>query len=328
MAEIRIVRAGEELAALQPQWWQLWRGAAASPFLAPPWLLPWWQHFRPGELRTVAVLDEGRLIGLAALYCDRGRLLPLGIALSDYLDVLVDPAHPGALPALARGVCELTDWDECSLEELPPGAAALVMPAPAGWGDDASPQSACPVLVLPRSVDRLGDAVPAGKLRKLRMSRHRADRCGGFAIERVGIEGVGDFLRELTRLHRARWQAQGGSEALRGERIEQFLAAATPRLAAVGLARLFLVRLRGRCAGAYYGLSDGRRSYAWLGGFDPEFAHESPGTLLIAHAIESAVGEGCGEFHFLRGRERYKYEWGAVDRWSVRRVLSRVRAHA
>lgn len=328
MAEIRIIRADEELAGLQPQWWELWRGAAAPPFAAPAWLLPWWQSFRPGELRSVAVHDDGRLIALAPLYRDRGRLLPVGIALSDYLDVLVDPAHPAALPALARGLRELPEWEECSLEELPPGAAALAMPAPDGCGDGASAQSACPVLVLPESLDRLGDAVPADKLRKLRMSRHRADRRGGFTIEAVGIDGVSDFLRELTRLHHARWQDQGGSEALRGERVESFLAAATPRLAAAGLARLFLLRLGGRCAGAYYGLTDGRRSYAWLGGFDPEFAYESPGTLLIAHAIQSAVGEGCREFHFLRGRERYKYEWGAVDRWSVRRVLSRAKAHA
>jgi CelD/BcsL family acetyltransferase involved in cellulose biosynthesis len=328
MTEIRIIRAAEDLAALQPQWWRLWRGAGAPPFLAPAWLLPWWQCFRPGELRSLAVLEDGRLVALAALYRDRDRLLPIGIALSDYLDVLADPAEPDALAALSRGVRELTDWKECSLEELPPGAAALALPTPAGCGGAASPQSACPVLELPRSVDRLSDAIPAGKLRKLRMSRHRADRRGGFGIERVGADGVERFLSELMRLHHARWAEKGGSEALRGESVERFLAAATPRLLEVGLARLFLLRLAGSCAGAYYGLCDGQRSYAWLGGFDPRFGHESPGTLLISHAIETAIGEGCREFHFLRGRERYKYEWGAVDRWSQRRVLSREAGHA
>jgi CelD/BcsL family acetyltransferase involved in cellulose biosynthesis len=232
------------------------------------------------------------------------------------------------LPALAQGVRELPDWEECSLEELPPGAAALAMPAPAGCGDGARPQSACPVLGLPPSLEHLGDAIPAGKLRKVRMARHRAQRCGGFAVERVGAEESKRFLRELTRLHRARWEEKGGSEALRGDLVEAFLAAATPRLLASGLGRLFLLHLGGRCAGAYYGLTDGGRAYAWLGGFDPQFAFESPGTLLIAHAIETAVSDGCKEFHFLRGRERYKYEWGAVDRWSVRRLLSREPAHA
>lgn len=328
MTEIRFIQSAEDLAALQPQWWDLWRRAAAPPFLCPAWLLPWWQVFRPGELRSVAVLDEGRLTGLATLYCDRDRLLPVGIALSDYLDVLADPGDPRALPALAAGAHDLPDWAEWSLEELPPEAAALVLPAPAGCADDASAQSACPVLALPLTADGLDAAIPSQKLHKLRMARHRASRRGGFVVERVEAEGIGGFLRELIRLHRARWEERGGSEALRGGLVEEFLAAATPRLLAEGLGRFYLLHLGGRCAGAYYGMSDGLQAYAWLGGFDPAFAHESPGTLLIAHAIEAAAAEGCREFHFLRGREPYKYEWGAVDRWSVRRVLSRETAHA
>ncbi|HZT01679.1 MAG TPA: GNAT family N-acetyltransferase [Steroidobacteraceae bacterium] len=328
MPEVRIIRRAEDLAALQPQWWELWRRAAAPPFLSPAWLLSWWEVFHPGELCSVAMFDGERLVVLAVLYAKSRRLLPVGIALSDYLDVLADPADPGMLPALAECVRELPDWDEWSLEELPPGAAVLTMPAPAGWGDGTGRQSACPVLALPRSAERLGEAVPAGKLRKLRMARHRANRRGGFSVERVGIDRVGGFLHELTRLHRARWQEKGGSEVLRDDLVGEFLAAATPRLLATGLARLLLLHVDGRCAGAYYGLSDGQRAHAWIGGFDPEFNHESPGTLLIAEAIESAIEEGCGEFHFLRGSERYKYEWGAVDRWSMRRLLSRRPVHA
>ena len=328
MAEIRILRAADDLDALQPQWWELWRSAAATPFLSPAWLLPWWQAFHPGELRSIAVLTDGRLAALAALYRDRGGLLPVGIALSDYLDVLADPAEPAALAMLARGLHDSPDCGECSLEELPPGAAALAMPVPEGYHEGARPQSACPVLTLPRSVGLLGERVPRDKLRKLRMSRHRADRRGGFDIERVGADGAQEFLRELARLHCVRWQERGGSGVLREELVGQFLGAATPRLLERGLARLYLLRLDGVCAGAYYGMSDGRRSYAWLGGFDPQFSRESPGTLLIAHALEAAIDEGCREFHFLRGRERYKYEWGAVDRWSTRRVFSRESQHA
>jgi CelD/BcsL family acetyltransferase involved in cellulose biosynthesis len=67
MYEIRVVRNAEELAALQPQWWQLWRRTAAPSFLSPSWLLPWWRIFHPGELCTLCVFDAGRLVALAAL---------------------------------------------------------------------------------------------------------------------------------------------------------------------------------------------------------------------------------------------------------------------
>jgi len=32
--------------------------------------------------------------------------------------------------------------------------------------------------------------------------------------------------------------------------------------------------------------------------------------LLVAHALEPAIGEGMRGFDVLRGREDYKYEWG------------------
>ena len=45
--------------------------------------------------------------------------------------------------------------------------------------------------------------------------------------------------------------------------------------------------------------------------------------ILTAHAIEQAIAEGCREIDFLRGQEPYKYGWGAVDRWNVKRSMRR-----
>jgi CelD/BcsL family acetyltransferase involved in cellulose biosynthesis len=41
----------------------------------------------------------------------------------------------------------------------------------------------------------------------------------------------------------------------------------------------------------------------------------------MAHVIDQAVAAGCREIDFLRGREPYKYEWSAVDRWNVKRSI-------
>jgi CelD/BcsL family acetyltransferase involved in cellulose biosynthesis len=42
---------------------------------------------------------------------------------------------------------------------------------------------------------------------------------------------------------------------------------------------------------------------------------------MIGHAVREAVRDGVREFHFLRGREPYKYAWGAVDRAGYGRRL-------
>ena len=89
-----------------------------------------------------------------------------------------------------------------------------------------------------------------------------------------------------------------------------------------------LFAVAGRTAGVYYGLLHRRRAYAYLGGFDPDFAHESPGVVLIGHAIAEAADEGAEQFDFLRGREDYKYRWGAEDSPTICRRLYPISSEA
>ena len=89
------IRDAATLVALEPEWWQLWQRAASStPFQSPAWLLPWWKAFAPGELCVLAGRQGDRLVALAAFYLEIGpwgrRLLPIGVSISDYHDILLD----------------------------------------------------------------------------------------------------------------------------------------------------------------------------------------------------------------------------------------------
>jgi CelD/BcsL family acetyltransferase involved in cellulose biosynthesis len=55
-------------------------------------------------------------------------------------------------------------------------------------------------------------------------------------------------------------------------------------------------------------------------GFDPARAALAPGLVLLAHVVQDAIARTKGRFDFLRGEERYKYEFGPVpeDVWNVR----------
>jgi CelD/BcsL family acetyltransferase involved in cellulose biosynthesis len=316
-----LVESEGVLADLAPDWWDLWRRCPrATPFNSPAWLLPWWRTFRPGRLASVAVHAGGRLVGLAPLWHEAGplgrRLLPLGIGITDSFDVLIDPTCESVAGEIAGAAAELApDWDILSLEELPPEALGLSLPFRGATSDEVVQQSACPVLDL-------ASGPPRAKLRKLRMSRNRvARRAGG--LESVAMECLPSFLDHLARLHGARWAERGEAGVLADDAVRRFHAAALPQLTAAGLARLLTLTIEGQVVGAYYGLQHGAAAYAYLGGFDPRFAFESPGTVLIGQAIEAARAEGATEFHFLRGREPYKYEWGATDHWTWRRTVRR-----
>ncbi len=321
--DARLVDGADALAALEPAWWDLWRRCpAATPFGSPAWLLPWWEVFRPGRLATVAVEEAGRLMALLPAYLEDGplgrRLLPVGIGITDMLDCLLDPEAPGAGEALVSAVLALEDWEVWSMEELPPGAAALSLAGPAGLPEELAAQSACPVVDL--APDKV---IPSGKHRKLRLAENRIARRSG-AIRAVDHDGIPAFLRDLARLHRARWEARGEGGVIT-DQVLAFHERALPRLAQAGLARPIVAEIDGHVAGAILGMHGGGRAYAYLSGFDPDFAFESPGTALMGHAIAEAKREGAHEFHLLRGQEAYKYGWGATDRWNSRRTIRRSR---
>jgi len=60
-----------------------------------------------------------------------------------------------------------------------------------------------------------------------------------------------------------------------------------------------------------------------LQGYDPAFSRMSPGVLMLGMVIEDALASGARAIDFLRGREPYKYLWGACDRPGFKRLLSR-----
>ena len=321
-----LIDDGVALEALEDEWWALWDACpAATPFRSPAWLLPWWRVFAPGPLRTIAVRREGRLVALAPLYLEKAsrRLLPLGIGISDDLDMLALPGcEQQAGAAILDAVAGASDWDHVSLEELGSDATALLWRAPEGWDDALTTQSQRPVLAWAAGRRGIEDLIPPHKLRKLRMARHRTARRHGI-VEVADATTAPAFLEALFLLHAARWESRGEAGVLADPLVQAYHRAALPKLVAHGLLHATLVRIESRVAGVFYGVRRGATLYAYLGGFDPDFAFESPGTVLMGDAVDRMTGKGAGCIDLLRGQEPYKYEWGALDRSNLCRILRR-----
>lgn len=327
------IRGEAALADLAPAWWDLWRRCPnATPFQSPAWLAPWWDAFKPGQLFVIAVSGHGRLLALLPYYLEIGplgrRLLPIGIAISDYQDILMEPRFADAVADALGARLAVMGWEICEMPELLIGASAFCLTCPSGCCAQTAAQSCAPVLRLPPNPVDVRHIVPKQRLRKWRMAQHRAERRNGFSIRPIETGEAQNALDALVKLHRARWSSRGEAGVLADPRAVSFHRRALPELFASGLARLYALSFEGEIAAVYYGLLHRRRAYAYLSGFDPRYQFESPGTLLIGHAILEAQREGAAEFHFLRGDEAYKFEWGAVEHWTYRRVFTRVRAYA
>lgn len=312
--EVEEITSTAGLEALRSEWWALWRRTPeATPFQSPAWLLPWWQIFGQGELLTLAFREHGRLTGLLPLYVLKAegcrKLLPLGIGITDRLDPLLTAAL--ARLAVRHLASRAHVFDRIDLMELAADSPLLSVAAPEGWGDEVQACEPRPVLTLPQGPEELRRAVP--RLGKLGYYRRRAAALGRAEIRTATERTLAEHLDALFRLHGARWTERGEPGVLADREVQAFHRLAAAALLSSGLLRGYALHIDDRIAAVLHGFADRRRFHAYLGGHDPDLRHPGPGALMIGHAIEEACREGLESFDFLRGREPYKYAWGAVD---------------
>jgi CelD/BcsL family acetyltransferase involved in cellulose biosynthesis len=317
-----------EIRRLVPEWQGLWQhNTATTPFQSPEWLLSWWECFGNSTPLVATARDGDELTAVLPLYIleedGRRKLLPIGISLSDYLDAVVDPEQRFVVNRLLASLVDTPNWDELYVPDLNPSAALLAADCPVGLLEQKADGEPCPVLFLPSSLQSLRDAVPKKTLRDLRQARSRAAETGEVSITCAAAATLDEFMDELFRLHEIRWRGLAGHGVCSDPKVRQFHLSASRRMLDAGILRLYLLRLGKTPLAAYYGFTAKGAAYAYLSGFDPDYAELSPGRQIVGHAIEEAVREGACEFHFLRGAESYKYAWGAVDRRNTSRCLRR-----
>ena len=320
----------DALRALDGEWQALWdRCPGATTFQRPAWLLPYCDHLGNGRLAALAFRSEERLVGLAPLFpWDDGpvRVLSLlGAGVSDGVDVLFEPAHAEACAAALSAHLSAAParWDRCDLEPLRASSPLLAMPAPRACRATCVEEEACPVLPLPVGVSGLAAVVPKETLRNVRRARARVEQQGRLALVTAAGADRASILDALFALHARRWTGQGQPGVLATEAVRAFHRDASAALLAAGALRLHAVTLDGRVLAVLYGFAAHGTASFYLQGFDPEHERLSPGALVVAHAVEEAVRAGDREADFLRGRERYKYLWGAVDRPTYRLTITR-----
>jgi len=314
--EVALVTGPVEYGALRDEWIDLWeRTPEAGVFQRPEWLIPWWRHFGSGKvMRVVLIRCEGRLVGLLPLSIlrqpDNSRELQLiGTGNTDRLDAIIDPAYRDTVvQAISHWLeSDIGDWDRCLFAQLPADSALLRLRTSDSLVRTISPAEPCPVLQV---TDHAAVGVHASP-RRYAYYRRRAEREGARFIESSHAD-FDRLLDGLFALHAARWRERDQPGALADVAVQAFLRHACAELRVAGMLRLIGLAHHDRLVGLYLAFSARGRCSAYIGGFDPEYNRLNPGTVLIGRLVEQTGKEG-GVLDFLRGREPYKYDWGAAD---------------
>jgi len=302
------------------------RSAQRSPFLSWIWQHRWARTFaddRRLEIRTV-VDDAGRLVGILPLYeAEPGiwRILG-GVDISDYLDLIVEAGREEEVwmaLLVPRAATEAT-WDLHAV----PAASSTVTTLPRLVADQGGEvavavEERCPILSLPASWETYLAGL-SGKhrhelTRKLRRMQREAPGVRATSVgERDAVqERLGDFLR----LHRS---SRVGKAKFMDERMEIFFREIGGEFAAQQRLRLWFLDAESGPMASFITLEWDGTVGLYNSGFEPSRAALSPGLVLLTHLIRDAIARGKTRFDFLRGEERYKYEFGPTpeDVYQVR----------
>jgi CelD/BcsL family acetyltransferase involved in cellulose biosynthesis len=335
-------RGQEALEALRREWQALFHSASASPFLSWEWMGAWQRSFGQGRIPRLLCARAGeRLIGLLPLAEEERWLagLPMKVRRwsflgeryvgADYLDVLAEPGRePEAAAAIFEHLAASGGFDVLELEGM--AADSLSLPLLVRrFGDHAAykyqlePQAFCPQVEIAGNWEQVLAGSKRGREFYRRVRRLHAKWNFEWRVVTEPEEAVAAFNRFLV-LHEKRWARQGGSDAMSSAAHRAFHRAVVEQLAPTGLLRFEEMWLDGQCCASMYGMNAGERFCFYQIGYDPAWAKQSVGFMLLGLSIQDAVNRGVKTYDFLRGSETYKFDWANCIRSTMRmRIASR-----
>lgn len=291
------------------------RSRLRSPFLTWAWQTEWVRAFAAGrQLEIWQVEDSEGVVAVLPLWelSPDIRQLVGGADISDYLDLLaVAGREEEAWTALlgARAAASPT-WELHSVPAASPTVVALPALATAfGQHAAVAVEERCPVITLLDTWEAYLEALTSKQRHELtrkmrRLAREAPDARVTLASTRAEIEPrLGDFLD----LHR---RARAGKARFMDGRMEAFFRRIVAVFADLGLIRLWLLDSAGGPLATFLVLEWDGTVGIYNSGFHLERAALAPGVVLLGYILQDAIERGQRRFDFLRGEERYKYDFG------------------
>ena len=289
-----------------------------SPFLTWTWQRDWVEALGGGRRLEVWGVsdDDGRLLALLPLHeAEPGLLQPVGgTDVSDYLDLIAaDGREREAWDALLEARAgSRSVWELHAVPAASPTLAALAALAPArGLDVTVGVEERCPVLALPATWEAYLQSLTGKQRHELARKTRRLEReaPGSGATSVAAPEALAERLDEFLDLHR---RSRTGKARFMDAMMEAFFRRAVASLAARGGARLWFLDTPEGPVASFITLEWDGTVGLYNSGFHPDRAALAPGIVLLGYLVRDAIERGMRRFDFLRGEERYKYDFGPV----------------
>ncbi|MFF3610417.1 GNAT family N-acetyltransferase [Streptomyces sp. NPDC002580] len=333
-ARAEIITDEREFADLAQAWGRLYRRcAAATAFQSHAWLHSWWLSYgTPGRLRLVVVREGDELLAVAPLMRVRRplpALVPLGGAISDYADVLLDDEHADrAAELLTAGLSAAARTGLIDFREVRPGGAAERIYEHWRGPRRRLQDSLC--LELPAtSMDELVNRLPSSKAQRVRAKLRKLTALG---VEQrvVAPDEVDLALRRLLELHALQWEGRKVTSEHLHERFSEHLVRSVGPMVRSGDAVVTEFRLDDTVMAVDLTLLSRRLAGGYLYGAHPRLRERKAdvAVILLDACSRHTEAGGRGALSLLRGDEPYKRHWRPEPVVNQRLLLARRRTAA
>lgn len=338
------------------QWSDLAIKADVPVYMSFDWLSRWWKHFGrhpKRELFVIAVYRGAELIGLAPMFLGissigpvviqkRLHLMGSGVSHNEFLgftddygysDLLDFIVHPGYRTIVADQITELLfanamNVDVICLQHVSDDSFVMtnIFPRLENRLKELRLEKTdeCPYLVLPDSMDEYKDNHLGSSSRRRRFRNNLNPVGNKYAIEKItNWDKAKERLEILIELHQERWNRRGYPGTFYDERHRNFMLDMSKMACEKGW--LWFAEARGdnNFGAVRMALKYNESYYDWLSGFDgtASISKYRPGLGLLSLMIKEGIDSGASKVEFLRGAERYKFDFTRQSRYNWRMTI-------
>jgi CelD/BcsL family acetyltransferase involved in cellulose biosynthesis len=329
---VEVATTPQRLAALKPEYDRLHVACRNTlPFALHEWHAVWWDHFAKAEgpvrdeLRIHVVRDDqGECVAIVPFVSTRREvgyfgtesltLLGADPNLTELRCPLVMPGSETlAADAVTRHLAAESEWDWVQWTGIQgPFGEALGARTSLGW----QPPSLDYLVDLPPTWDEFRGGLKRNIRESLRHCYNSLKRDGlSFELEVAEApDAVRNALHAFISLHSMRaglTRTVTHPDRFASDTSRRFLYEVCDRLAARGVARVFVMKIRGCAVAVRIAFVVGKHLYFYYSGFDPRWSKYSVSTTVVAEALRYAIDQGLTVANLSTGTDISKTRWGA-----------------
>ncbi|MDY6894518.1 MAG: GNAT family N-acetyltransferase [Thermotogota bacterium] len=331
MIESTIISNTHHFKLIKNQWNELLEKSQTDKlFMRWEWLFNWWIVFGDNyQLFIILVHENNNLIAIAPLYVNILKftnlfqvklfeILGSRFVGSDYLDFIFETAKEEVALKEITDVLEKRRSNILHLVNIREDSAAYKivdqLQKESGFRVYSYFKTPCPYIELPNAWDELLMQFKKKKRSNLRYYKRKAEKDLLVKFSRVENEKeLNSYFNTLIELNRSRMQ-QKRIDNLEGTFFNDRFLEFHKRISSVFLdediLRLYYLKdQENNIIAIKYNFRLNNKAYSYQVGLKLGYEKSRLGTVMLCYCIEDAIKEGCKEYDFLEGNEKYKYEW-------------------